>query len=151
MLGFVCAFPLKVAPASCTRSNSAFAVSYTTALRRRAMVVHVPAAALAARAHAVPSTRGQTFCVEGHRLAYASQRETATHRAMRRARKINARLGGSNTSAFPWQAPGKPKRMRWSTYGKLTQRIAAAEQEVNERIRRMIGIQVFEEPTPKGE
>ena len=86
-----------------------------------------------------------------HRLAYASQRETATHRAMRRARKINARLGGSNTSAFPWQAPGKPKRMRWSTYGKLTQRIAAAEQEVNERIRRMIGIQVFEGPTPKGE
>jgi hypothetical protein len=73
-----------------------------------------------------------------YRLGYASQRETATQRAMRRARKINARLGGANTSPFPWQLPDKPKRMHWSTYRKLMQKIAAAELMVNERLGRMI-------------
>jgi hypothetical protein len=56
-------------------------------------------------------------CRHGHKLAYASQRETADDRAIRRADNIRRRLG--------WE-PGilngngnKPKGMHWRTYERL--------------------------------
>ena len=57
-------------------------------------------------------------CRHCYRLAYACQRETADHRAMRRADSIRERLG--------WQAGilnvngGKPRGMHWRTFNRLT-------------------------------
>jgi hypothetical protein len=61
-----------------------------------------------------------------YQLAYASQRESAKDRAIRRARKIKARLGGDG--ALLGDPPEKPLWMRWATYRRLAGQLAAAEQ-----------------------
>jgi len=58
------------------------------------------------------------------RLAYPSTRDNATNRALRRAQKIRARLGGSRSLAEPF--PSKPKWMRWDTYFWLQDQADAA-------------------------
>ncbi len=59
-------------------------------------------------------------CRHCHQLAYASAREDAGDRAMRRADRLRARLG--------WEPGilngdgGKPKWMRWRTFDRLSER-----------------------------
>jgi hypothetical protein len=65
-----------------------------------------------------------------YRLAYASQREAAHHRAMRRARNICRRLGSNPDDCC---YPEKPARMRWVTYSRLIDDLAAAERVADER------------------
>jgi hypothetical protein len=60
------------------------------------------------------------FC---HDLAYASTRERAAERALRRARSIRTRLGGTANLTEPF--PAKPKGMHWRTYGRLRQQAEA--------------------------
>jgi len=48
-------------------------------------------------------------------LSYECQREAPWARAMRRAQKIQAKLGGTNLDDFP----EKPKWMHWETYSRL--------------------------------
>ena len=61
---------------------------------------------------------GRMFaCRHCYNLAYESQRIARHSRAIRRARKIRMKLGGtiSILDAFP----GKPRRMHWRTYTRL--------------------------------
>jgi hypothetical protein len=53
-----------------------------------------------------------------------SQRETVYDRAMRRARKLYLRLGGDPDDD---EYPDKPKRMRWTTYNRLIDKLIAAD------------------------
>jgi hypothetical protein len=62
-----------------------------------------------------------------YRLGYASQRETFRARAIRRARKIAAKLGVPVSDVFLRPTPSKPKRMRWRTHRKLLRKLAAAQ------------------------
>ena len=64
-------------------------------------------------------------------LAYASQRETVYDRAMRRARKLCLRLGGDPADD---EYPDKPKRMRWTTYDRLMEKLVAADDVADERL-----------------
>ena len=57
-------------------------------------------------------------CRQCSRLAYASQRKSATDRAARRADKIRKRLGWPTGIANPIGC--KPKGMHWQTYKRLT-------------------------------
>ena len=57
-------------------------------------------------------------CRHCYRLAYACQRETADHRAMRRADNIRQRLSWQVGIANP--RGGKPKGMHWRTFERLT-------------------------------
>jgi hypothetical protein len=66
---------------------------------------------------------GPFACRHCRRLAYASQNETPTLRAINRVRKIRMRLGGGFSFAEPF--PEKPPRMHWRTY--LRMRAAAGE------------------------
>jgi len=66
-----------------------------------------------------------------YRLAYASQRETVSDRAMRRARKLYQRLGGDPADD---EYPDKPKRMRWTTYNRLMDKLVAADGVADERL-----------------
>jgi len=66
-----------------------------------------------------------------YRLAYASQSETAQDRAMRRSRKLCRRLGGDPDDD---DYPHKPKRMRWRTYNRIMDRIAAADRVPDDRL-----------------
>jgi hypothetical protein len=68
---------------------------------------------------------------EAYRLAYPSQRETAYDRAMRRVHKLYLRLGGDPADG---EHPKKPKRMRWTTYNRLIDQLAAAERAVDEML-----------------
>jgi hypothetical protein len=63
-----------------------------------------------------------------YRLAYRSQRETAHDRALRRAFKLRSRLGGDGGIG---DDIAKPKWMRWSTYDRKLEEIAAAEKIVD--------------------
>jgi hypothetical protein len=66
-----------------------------------------------------------------YRLAYASQRETVYDRAMRRARKLYLKLGGDPADdAYP----DKPKRMRWTTYNRLMDKLIASDDVADERL-----------------
>jgi hypothetical protein len=66
-----------------------------------------------------------------YRLAYASQRETVHDRAMRRARKLTLKLGGDPADD---EYPDKPKRMRWTTYTRLMDKLIAADRVADERL-----------------
>jgi hypothetical protein len=66
-----------------------------------------------------------------YRLAYASQRETVYDRAMRRARKLCLRLGGDPADD---SYPDKPKRMRWTTYNRLMDKLVAADDVADEKL-----------------
>jgi hypothetical protein len=66
-----------------------------------------------------------------YRLPYSSQRETVHHRAMRRARKLCLRLGGDPADDT---YPDKPKRMRWTTYNRMMDKLVAAEGVADERL-----------------
>jgi len=68
---------------------------------------------------------------QAYGLAYPSQRETAYDRAMRRVHKLYLRLGGDPADD---EHPTKPKRMRWTTYHRLVDKLAAAERVVDEML-----------------
>ncbi|MDQ3565841.1 MAG: hypothetical protein M3436_17635 [Pseudomonadota bacterium] len=63
-------------------------------------------------------------CRHCYRLAYESQREAARDRAIRRARKIYARLSGDPNCLG---MPDKPKWMHWRTYQRLSAEAEGAE------------------------
>ena len=66
-----------------------------------------------------------TFCSRRtYRLAYRSQREAPHDRALRRAFKLQARLGNRDGAADDW--PPRPKGMRHATYNRLVDRLEAA-------------------------
>jgi hypothetical protein len=67
------------------------------------------------------------LCRNCHSLAYASQRESRTERALRRGPKIRTRQGGSYVCNRSF--PEKPKPMRWATYGRLIEKASEAELE----------------------
>ena len=66
-----------------------------------------------------------------YELTYASQRETKYDRALRRARKLTLKLGGDPADD---EYPDKPKRMRWTTYNRLMDKLAAADGVADERL-----------------
>ena len=68
---------------------------------------------------------------QAYGLVYPSQRETAYHRAMRRAQKLWRRLGGDPADS---DYPAKPKRMRWATYNQLMGKLIAAERVVDDMV-----------------
>ena len=59
-------------------------------------------------------------------LGYASEYETLADTALKRARAIVKRLGGSVTE-LPLVIPEKPPRMHWETYFKLKERCRELE------------------------
>lgn len=59
-----------------------------------------------------------------YRLAYASQRETERHRALRRAHKLCRRLGGDPADDC---YPEKPSRMRWATYNRILEQLVTVD------------------------
>jgi len=63
-----------------------------------------------------------------YRLGYASQREDAYDRALRRARKLCLRLGGDPADG---ELPARPKRMRWRTYDRIIAKLDAAHRVVD--------------------
>ena len=65
---------------------------------------------------------------QAYRLAYRSQRETTHDRALRRAFKLRGKLGGEGGIGdfIP-----KPKWMRWPTYDRKLEEVAAAEEVVD--------------------
>src|SRR5215470_15334448 len=66
-----------------------------------------------------------------YRLGYGSQRESWHDRAYRRARKLYRRLGGDPADD---EYPDKPKRMRWTTYNRLIDKLVAADRVVDARL-----------------
>lgn len=60
-------------------------------------------------------------------LGYASEYETLADTALKRARAIVKRLGGSVTE-LPLVIPEKPARMHWETYFKLRERCQELEE-----------------------
>lgn len=62
-------------------------------------------------------------CRHCHGLAYPVQRENSWQRAMRRADKLAARLGGDE----PGSETDKPKGMHWRTYHRLAAEAEAAQ------------------------
>jgi hypothetical protein len=73
------------------------------------------------------------LCRLCRRLAYASQSASPANRAIRKARKLRVRLGGSANLLDP--LPGRPRRMHRRTYGRLQAAALAAEE-------RMIGLEL---------
>lgn len=72
---------------------------------------------------------GQRFyCRHCHKLAYASNRESAADRGLRKAQNIRERLGGGASMALPF--PPKPKGMHWRTYYRLESEVDAAYYDV---------------------
>jgi hypothetical protein len=64
---------------------------------------------------------------QAYRLAYRSQRETPWDRALRRAFKLRDELGGHGGIG---DYIDKPKWMRWATYDRKLEKVAAAEEVV---------------------
>ena len=76
-------------------------------------------------------------CRHCYRLAYRSQRETAEHRARRRANKIRERLEWQPGLSNP--AGGKPKGMHWKTYWRLVAEHNASDNESIASLARWLG------------
>lgn len=70
----------------------------------------------------------------GRHVAYASQFETASSRAITGARKIRLALGGPDWASIDAEFPPKPARMRWRTYERLSARCSGYEDAANERL-----------------
>jgi hypothetical protein len=66
-----------------------------------------------------------------YRLGYASQRQTVYDRALRRARKVCLRLGGDPDDD---RYPDKPRRMRWTTYNRIMDKLLAADRVADARL-----------------
>jgi hypothetical protein len=70
-----------------------------------------------------------------YRLAYRSQRETTHDRALRRAFKLRGKLEG--LGGIGDYIP-KPKWMRWPTYERRLEEVAAAEEVVDAHLRAFV-------------
>lgn len=66
------------------------------------------------------------LCRHCYDLVYDCQRETESHRLLRKAQDIRRRLGGSASmmDPFPW----KPKGMHWKTYERLRSKAEDADE-----------------------
>lgn len=62
-------------------------------------------------------------CRKCYNICYSSQCETYSDRAIRRMRRIEARLGSTEYGIIP----PKPKRMRWATYNRLVEKYEEAD------------------------
>ena len=71
-----------------------------------------------------------------YRLAYRSQRETSHDRASRRAFKLRGKLGADGGIG---DYIAKPKWMRWRTYDRKLEEIAAAEEVVDAHLWAFVG------------
>jgi hypothetical protein len=79
------------------------------------------------------------LCRHCYRLAYASQRETALDRTLRRANKIRRRLGGE--AGLGARFPERPKGMWRRTYDHLRWRVFEAEMAAEDEIEaRLAGV-----------
>jgi len=79
---------------------------------------------------------GREFWSRGaYRLGYGCQRESRRDRLLRRARKINLRLGGDGCL---WGIPDKPKGMHGRTYERLALRLLEAERRIDESMLPML-------------
>jgi len=80
---------------------------------------------------------GFTFASRrAYRLAYACQREPAHDRALRRAFKLRAKLGADGGIG---DYILKPKWMRWPTYDRKLEEVAAAEEVVDAHLCAFLG------------
>jgi hypothetical protein len=71
--------------------------------------------------------RTSLFCRRCYGLGYQSEFESSHETALKRARAIAKKLGGTEM-ALPITIPPKPKRMHWSTYWRLAERCRELEQ-----------------------
>lgn len=71
----------------------------------------------------VPAGARYFLCRHCYGLGYESRREQPHYRALRRARKLWARLGDPDGDFVPF----KPKGMHWNTYLRLVDQAEAAE------------------------
>ena len=76
------------------------------------------------------------FCRHCYDLAYGSQQESPPFRLLRKAQKIRARLGGSE-STYDF-LPDKPKGMHWRTYKCLCANAERADCLCNNAIKRRL-------------
>src|SRR5262245_48138848 len=87
-------------------------------------------------AEVVPPGRRAPFLVTARLSARILLPAKTVHdRAMRRARKLYLRLGGHPADD---EYPDKPKRMRWSTYNRLMDKLVAADGVTDERLGRAL-------------
>lgn len=71
--------------------------------------------------------RSRYVCRKCGELSYESQSETSHYRALRKAQKIRARLGGSGNMAEPF--PSRPRYMHHRTYQRLRRQYEVAAGE----------------------
>ncbi|MEO6927046.1 MAG: hypothetical protein ABI129_10310 [Rhodanobacter sp.] len=80
----------------------------------------------AARVAVVYMARGMWGCRQCLRVRYQSQSDDPIQRTWRRTRKIEARLAGGEDRPH-----GKPAGMRWATFDRLQDKLAAMEEKRN--------------------